>query len=436
MSISLTALIKKYNEENPKQYSLISLDYILSNTPLKILIEFAVKHQIPRVNPNDISQNELIYKILDYFYLEFNSKDLFKSKYPKGPDLITFLGDNLYHELPYLSEMHVFDFISRHELIDVFADYCSDLNIFCFQPYKNNEFGLSLYLTKKSRGVITTTESVFALTGLEINELYNEELHNKIQMAGKIGDWRVFITSPLGALRIGFDRLISDMKKLNAWLYIIDPIKKIVLGVLKGGKSKIRNNDLMEKYNQNLPQQPYRVPNQVTKLSKYKFNEKNAYKIKNIGKYSLEPHFFNESLISKDFESKKYSDIFQSLLIIENKSGLALYSYSKNENQINDIIISGFLSAIDSFGATISGSSGLEEINYKGFIINVQSSSSIKVIAILSTSPSESFKDRLKVFATDFEKKYHTQILEFAQTGGVDFQEETMVPFIQRLLAI
>jgi hypothetical protein len=291
-------------------------------------------------------------------------------------------------------------------------------------------------LTKKTRGVITTTESVFSLKGLETAELYNENLFNQIQKAGKISDWAVFVTTPEGALQIGFDRLISDMKKLKAWLYIIDPIKKNVIGVQKGSKSKIRDTDLMEKYNQNLPQQPYRVPNQIRKLSKYNFNEKNAYKIKNIGKYSLEPHFLNESPTSIEIKPGKYSDIFQSLLIIEKGSGIALYSHSnKNKNQISDIVISGFLTAVDSFGTTISGSSGLEEINYKGFIITVRPGQLIKTIAILSTSPTEAFKERLKVFTSDFEKKYHAQIIEFAQTGAV-IQDETILPFIQRLLAI
>ncbi len=428
----LKSIIEKYEKENPEPFSLISLNYILFYSPLEELIQFSIENAIKKVGENT-TRNEVVYRILDHFRVEYNKKDPFKAKYP---NLVSYLGNFLYNGIPYVKEMKCFDFISKIELLNIFADFCSDLNIYVYKTEKKKEEDIDLFLTKKTKGVVTTTESVFVLNGDEVEALFDEDLFDSIQESKKITDWTVFCTTPQGCQKIGFNRMVNQLEKLNSWLYIIDPIKKRIIGVMKGSKSKSVEIKMRDDFLKNLPTQPFRSPSQLSKFSKYEFNEKNAYKLKNTRNFGLNSDYIegiNENLI-KDLN--KYREFFQSLLIVDKNSGLTLYSYSKEEAKFDDLMVSGFLSAVNSFAAELSGTSGLEELNYKGFVIYEKVGKSIKTIAVMSKSADPSFKERLSKLTSFYETKYVQEIEHFTKSGETILESPKMNSFIQRYLGV
>jgi hypothetical protein len=429
----LRSIIKKYEKENKCIYGLISLDYILAKAPIDQLIQFGLNHKISRFKYENMSRNEIIYQILDSFYIRFNSKDPFTARHP---DLLSYLGDFLLEEIDFATYDFNFDFISKTELLDVFADYCADLEIYVYKADDSNEFGLDLYLTKKSKGIEITTESVFIRTGNDIYDDYENGLQEKIKAAKILSDWTVFVTTPAGVMRVGFNNLISDMKKLNTKIYVIDPIQKNVIGVIKGEKSKKLSTEVRDAYIRTLPPQPFRSHSNIGNYLKYNYSERDFYKLRNISSYSLTSKYFEWDRIQNPLISAKYSDILQSVLIIEKSTTLTAYSYSNEQTQVNDQLISGFLSAISSFGTKVSGSSELEEISYEGFIIYEENGNLIKAIAILSQRADQAFKDRLKIFVKAFEDEFEDELEEFKNISAPDFNKGDVDKFIKYYLAV
>ena len=54
-----------------------------------------------------------------------------------------------------------------------------------------------------------------------------------------------------------------------------------------------------------------------------------------------------ESPTVKMDKSGKYGRIFKGLLLISNYSGVSILSHSNNAQKVDDMLVSGFLSAID-----------------------------------------------------------------------------------------
>ena len=99
-------------------------------------------------------------------------------------------------------------------------------------------------------------------------------------------------------------------------------------------------------------------------------------------------------------------------------------------------MVSGFLSAVDSFAAELSGTSGLEEINYKGFVIYEKLGNRIKTIAIMTKSADFSFKERLNIFTRFYENKYSEEIEHFSKTGETILNSPEINGYIQRYLGV
>ena len=83
----------------------------------------------------------------------------------------------------------------------------------------------------------------------------------------------------------------------------------------------------------------------------------------------------------------------------------------------DDQMISGFLSAIDSFAQGFGGTRGTEEITYKGFIVRAISGVKVKSIAILSESSDQSLTDRLRRYTSEFEDRFAHEITQFIEIG-------------------
>ncbi|WP_371804613.1 hypothetical protein [Candidatus Lokiarchaeum ossiferum] len=428
----LVDIVNKMSAKNSFRYHYISVDEILFRSRIEDLLQLCQKKGIILASDEIKVKQKIIYKILHFYYNQYQSDKAIQSSYL---DSIHYLGEDLLKLLPVISNEFLFDFVSKTELINVFADYCADLGINVYRVLNDETYNLDAYLIKKTKGVFVTTESVIVRTGFELKVEDYEKILSSLARSTLISEWKLFVTTPIGALIIGMDKLLADMKRLHTWLYIVDPVQKRVFGVEKGKTSKNEDSNLRDEYITNLPSTPLRTASQVVKISKYAFEEKYAYKHKIYRKF-----FFSDQAVSKMMEHSKlikpmFIDIFRSLIILDKKSGLTIYSYKQKD--VDEQMVGGFLSAFDSFVSSVSGSTKLEEINYQGFTINAILGKKIKVISILSKSGGQIFKERLSVFTKLFEQKLNEELDLFYETGqSIASIDHLIVPLIKSTLSI
>jgi hypothetical protein len=119
---------------------------------------------------------------------------------------------------------------------------------------------------------------------------------------------------------------------------------------------------------------------------------------------------------------QKLSDVenIQYCLILTADGGIPVFSKSLAEVPIDETLISGFLSAISSFGVEIGSKiqkaegGGLEELSYKQFKIIINEGNYVKVALLLLRRPQESLKKKLKSFNNIFEETYKERLVTFS----------------------
>ena len=190
MTVFPEGILKKYIDTD--KFGLISPEFILKSSQVDILTEFAIQHSISVLVFGDDLKDRLIETIITYF---FTSPAILEKIKQTRFDIFTNLGEELRQSSLFKGVFQNFDFISEIELENSFADWCADINITVYKPKSDDEYGMQLYLTKKDPTL--KTESVFVLTGLDSRTKYNEELFENIKKAGKVSDWKVFVTTPL-----------------------------------------------------------------------------------------------------------------------------------------------------------------------------------------------------------------------------------------------
>ncbi|MFX1374425.1 MAG: hypothetical protein ACFFA0_01305 [Promethearchaeota archaeon] len=421
-------------QENQGKFGVICLNCLIVRTRFKELENFAETNRIPI--PQDTPLTKLDY--LDHISIHFYNK------YKKIPELqkvyptcLAFIADMLFKDKKIKMYLSRFDFISKHELIEVFADYCADLSIDVYDTSSIDEkkYNLDLYLMKKKP--ILRTEAVFVRTGPQMTEEEYKNTFYLISESSKIASWTVFVTTPKGVFNIGLERLISDMEKLNTWLYVVDPIHQRVLGITKGKKSKDYDIDIRDAYIKKLPREPIRAQSRIGKLSNYTFSESDSYNPKKFVMYEILP---KEEALEKEkslVRKPRYRSIFRTLLIIDKISGLPLINYVREDLNVDKDLISGFLSAMDSFVSEISGAKGLDEIRYKGFYIHAVYGEWVKLALFLSEPAKRGLKERLAYFLQDFEERYHEEINLFLQTSKITyFDADKIYPDIKDILDV
>jgi hypothetical protein len=125
---------------------------------------------------------------------------------------------------------------------------------------------------------------------------------------------------------------------------------------------------------------------------------------------------------------RKFADIenIQYILVIHHETSLALFSRAFTEIPIDETLISGFLSAISSFGAEIGAKvthtvqdekqpmvrekGGIEELAYKQFKIVVIDGEFIRTAVLLLKSASPTLQIKIGNFNKEFEKRYRATI--------------------------
>ncbi|GAB4307513.1 MAG: hypothetical protein Kow0069_05080 [Promethearchaeota archaeon] len=337
---------------------------------------------------------------------------------------------------PALSDLaaNAFDFVAKSDLVDAFADFCADIGISVFKASDVPGVDVDLYLTKKDP--ILKTEAVLVLTGREMRDVTADQLRDRLAGYAAFSDWTVFVTTPAGVLHLGLDVVIKIMKEVSAWAYVVDPVHKRILGITKGKKSKRKLDEEQEKLVQALPPRPTRAPSQLKKFSAYSFDEKTSYKPKNYRTFFVSPGLTVGAGAGAIKEGRN-AEIFRALIIILQSNGISAYSLKSDLYEVDDLLVSGFLTAIDSFISEISDARSMQDINYEGFFITAAPGKLVRAVLFLSQPASDSLKERLQAFVTELEAR-HGGVLERVSTTGhtSELDRDAITELARDLLAI
>jgi hypothetical protein len=141
--------------------------------------------------------------------------------------------------------------------------------------------------------------------------------------------------------------------------------------------------------------------------------------------------------IQKLKSEPKYKDLFRNIIISDKNTGLPMVSLSNETNQVDQVLISGFLSAMDDFVSKIGGSSALKEINYKGFFVQAAYGKYVKIALFLSKPSDKILKERLSYLLELFESRYQNEIETFRSKGDSNvFKDEEIFPSVKYILDI
>ncbi|UCD01746.1 MAG: hypothetical protein JSV23_01615, partial [Promethearchaeota archaeon] len=183
--------------------------------------------------------------------------------------------------------------------------------------------------------------------------------------------------------------------------------------------------------------EPIRAQSRITKISNYEFSESDSYNPKSFVMYEILP---KEEALKREkslVRKPRYRNIFRTLLIIDKSSGIPLINYAREDLNVNQELVSGFLSAMDSFVSEISGAEGMDEIKYKGFYIHAVYGKRIKLALFLSEPAKKGLKERLAYFLQDFEERYSEEINKFFETSRITyFDSEKIILDLKDILDV
>jgi hypothetical protein len=430
VKISEENIIQHLIEKSECQYGLFSINYVLINCKIKELLKFIKNYAIKIPEKPFITRLEYIKLILAHLTNIYYTTDWQK----KFEDPLEYCGYAIINSKTFKKYLYHLDFIAKQDLCETFADYCADQDITVHNTSTDSiSPQMDMYLTMKKSKL--KTAAVFVLNGVNANAKSYFEVKSLIRQAGKVANWKIFVTTPLGVFKIGLKNLSYDLKKLNCWLYVVDPSRKIVYGVRKGKKDDNFNIEAWNNFIKKLPKEPMRAPSQIITLSDYEFDESASFDSMNFRLFDIYNDLEHNKLMLKKPKKPKYSEIFRDLIIIEKTSGTPLINYA-SENFKEQALVSGFLAAMDSFVAQIGGSM-MEEINYKGLYVQAAYGEKIEVVCFLFKPADASFKERLKYFTNLFESLYHKEIDMFKENGNTNlFDEDEILSIIKDILDI
>jgi hypothetical protein len=419
-------IISHLKEKSERKVGLICLNYLLISCKIDDLYDFSRRYGIKIPEKDFIARLEFIKIIMIHLTKMYYSSDL----QTKFDDPLTYIGYTLIKDPNIKKNLSDLDFIVKQDLVEVFADFCADSGTIVYNTNLTSlEPEMDMYLVNKK------TEAVYAMTGLDINANSYSDVKSLIGEAKKVANWTTFVTTPIGALKIGVRKLVFEMNKLNCWLYIVDPSRRLIFGVLKGKKNNEYEITIRDEFIKNLPREPLRAPSQLIKLSGYTFSEFKPFNADQFGLFEIYDALEHNMLIVKEPESPKYTEIFKDLIIMEILSGTPIVSYT-SKNFRKQALASGFLTAMDSYVSHVGGTR-LKEINYKGFYVQAAYGKSTKLACFLSEPADKSLKERLKFLIETFEERNSKLINQFRLSGDTDlFSHKEIIPLIKEILNI
>jgi hypothetical protein len=96
----------------------------------------------------------------------------------------------------------------------------------------------------------------------------------------------------------------------------------------------------------------------------------------------------------------------QNVMVIHKASGTCLFFKATGKSSIDPDLITGFLTAIQSFGAEISGSKSLEELTWQDYQLLLGEGNLIRVALVLASKASPILKSLVPQFVSRFEAVY------------------------------
>lgn len=427
-------ILETIRKENEDKIGILCLNCLIVRTRFKEIEDFVENNRVIVPKDKDLTKLDYLDHISIHFYKKYRE---IKELQQIFPTCLAFIADMLFKDEKIKKYLSRFDFLAKHEIMDVFADYCADMGIAVYDTsgISEKKYNCDLYLIKKKP--VLRTEAVFVRTAKQMTEEEYKNTFYLLNEASKVAIWTVFVTTPKGVYNIGFKRLLSDMEKLNIWFYVVDPIHQRVLGITKGKKSKDHDTDVRDEYINKLPREPIRAQSRLKNISNYEFSESDSYKPKKFVMYEILPKDVALEREKALVRKPRYREIFRTLLVIDKKSGLPLINYSREDLGFDEELVSGFLSAMDSFVGEIGGSEAMDEISYKGFSIHAIYGKWIKAALILSIPANKSLKERLSYFVVDFEDRYAEEINIFLETGKTSpFDASKINPDIKDILDV
>ncbi|MHA1381745.1 MAG: winged helix-turn-helix transcriptional regulator [Candidatus Helarchaeota archaeon] len=121
-----------------------------------------------------------------------------------------------------------------------------------------------------------------------------------------------------------------------------------------------------------------------------------------------------------ELKEKYIKRTLQYLMIIDKSSGLTIYEYNFTKESIDPDLISGFLTAIQSFGSEISKEeTSITKLAYKNFEIALDDGEIIRAALILKGQPIEEIIKKIKHYIYEFEMKFNKELKNWGGNIGL-----------------
>jgi len=122
---------------------------------------------------------------------------------------------------------------------------------------------------------------------------------------------------------------------------------------------------------------------------------------------TIEEKYNNLNQTIEELEKRYSKNIQRYLIVIEKTSGVAIFRHSFTEQKIDSDLISGFLTAIQSFGAELTTKeASMKKLAYKDFEIELNMGRYVWVALILAGPISKLIIHNLAQFNDSFEQTY------------------------------
>ena len=120
-------------QENEGKIGIICLNCLIVRTRFKELADFVETFRIKVPIDKELTKLDYLDYISIHFYNKYKDIDELKKVHPTCLD---FIAEMLFEDEKIKKYLSRFDFIAKHELIDVFADYCADMVISVYETSK------------------------------------------------------------------------------------------------------------------------------------------------------------------------------------------------------------------------------------------------------------------------------------------------------------
>lgn len=128
----------------------------------------------------------------------------------------------------------------------------------------------------------------------------------------------------------------------------------------------------------------------------------------------------HQDQLMTDLITKYSKRIIQYLMIINKATGLTLFEFNFASSQLDADLISGFLTAVQSFGSEIAREdSAMTKLAYKKFQIQLEDGEYATTAIMLKGKPTAFIVDKLKTLITEFESRYREHLVDFSGAVGV-----------------